>query len=55
MPGNEYAESIAITIWHSTYKYKVVEWLYQSIWGLNSANQDILKITGWFSLGTTQN
>ena len=31
------------------------EWLCQSIWGLNSANQDMPKITGWFNLGTTRN
>ena len=25
------------------------------MWGLNFANQDMPKITGWFNLGTTQN
>ena len=34
---------------------QLTEYLCQSIWGLNSANQDMLNITGWFNLGTTQN
>ena len=54
MPENESTAHIAIIVYFSASKSKLIEWLYQSIWGLNSANQDMSKITGWFNLKTIQ-
>ena len=55
MLENESTVHAAITVCCLASKSKLTEWLCQSIWGLNSANQDIPKITGWFNLGTTRN
>ena len=55
MPENESAACGAITVCCSSSKSNRTEWLCQSIWGLNYANQDMPKITGWFNLGTTRN
>ena len=55
MPENELAVGVAITVYCLSFKFKLTEWLYQSIRGLCFANQNIPKITGLFNLGTTQN
>ena len=55
MPENELAALVVITVYYSVSKSKLIEQLCQSIWGLNSVNQDIPKIIGWFNLGTIRN
>ena len=55
MPETELAAYEAIILCCFSSKSKRVEWLCQPNWGLNSANQEVPKTTGWFNLETTRN